>query len=850
MISYLQRKIPWFGTVTAVLVLLAGLSLVACSQPNDPSTPVNAAQPSISTQPQSGTWDVGTHSTRELTVAVSVNDGGTLSYQWYSNTSDSHLGSSPIGTNSTSITLNKTDYPDNGPHYFYVVVTNTNNGATGNKTKTVTSDFATVTVTGNAGGTGPLANGVWRDGELTATEKSAEYTFAVESGKTYYVWWNDSDSGPTPKDKTVDIIVSAWYSDEYGDEKTYIFGGEDAGVDYNWSTPQIFTSDRTGSVTMMVTPFNDYGYFGYGTFAVAFSTVSIRPGAAVAKTITAGQWKDDEISVNDIHVYTISVTNGTTYYVWWNDEIYGGDYTKTADVEVQARYADDTIIFNDGNTYSDQWVDTAWATPQSFTADRNGTVDLRVRAFTSVSGGTYGIVYSTNSTRPTKDNATLLSVTANGSSVTPTTALTLTFDKVVFGLTAGDITLNLPGIYDVTKGDLSGGGPSYTLGVSSPVDGTLTVTVGGTLLTISGSPKTVAVYADDSITPLVENKWVYEYLYDRDDVHWYKLDATAGTRYYFWWDEDNFDDDEKGDTATADIELRINANGSWIYGQYEWMEDDYGLTVNAPFQYAPSVSGTVYVWIRASSYNTTKTYPGAYSYGIVYSTSDTRPLRDSATLSSVTANGSSGTPTTALTLTFNKEVYGLCAADIILTMPGFFDVTKGTLSGNGPAYTLPISSTIDGTITVTVGGILLQITNPSRQVAVYGDGGTGIPELIENQWTNGDLPKGIGVADWYKITVSAGTTYRIWWNDKWDGDGSKDTDVVVGACYADGTNIFGDNVYLQNVVDNGWTTPQDFTPTANGTVFVRVMGYWGDAYAANYGTYGIVFSTGATRPAQ
>jgi hypothetical protein len=157
---------------------------------------------------------------------------------------------------------------------------------------------------------------------------------------------------------------------------------------------------------------------------------------------------------------------------------------------------------------------------------------------------------------------------------------------------------------------------------------------------------------------------------------------------------------------------------------------------------------------------------------------------------------------------------------------------------------------MSGTLTVTVGGILLQITGSPKTVAVYGDGGAGITPLIENQWVNGELPERIGVADWYTITVSASTTYRIWWNDRGDGPTIKDktADVVVGAWYADGTNIFGDNVYLQNIVDHGWTTPQSFTPTANGTVFVRVMAYWGDAYHVQTGTYGIVFSTGATRP--
>jgi hypothetical protein len=862
MFSFFVKKAVF---AVAILALGAGLAFVSCDQPTGNtggSAPANAKEPVISGQPQGGNWNVGTNNTFSLTVTASVTDKGTLSYQWYSNTGNSTTGGSALGTNSASLTLNKTDYAENGTRYFYVVVTNTNNGATKNKTASVTSTVATVTVTGNGNVTGSakLTDGVWKDGELTAAIRSAEYTFDVEDGKTYYVWWNSGYAGPTPKNKTLDIRVSAWY----GDETTYIFGGVGhLGENTAWTTPQVFTAGKTGSVTMIVTPFNDNN--PYGTFAVAFSTVSIRPGAAVAKTITVDQWKDDTISVNDIHVYTINVTQGRIYYVWWNDEIYGGDGSKTADVEVQARYADDTLIFNDATsedgeavTYADQWVDTAWATPQSFTADRNGTVDLRVRAFGGIpnNSGTYGIAYSTGSTRPIKDNATLVSVTANGSSGTPTTALTLIFNKAVYGLTAGDIALTLPGIFDVTKGALSGSGPTYTLGISSPVDGTLTVTVGGALLQITDPTTEVAIYKDNSIPQLVEDQWVYENLTAKSDVHWYTFDVSAGNRYYFWWDDDNFWEGERGDIATADIEIRVHANGAWVYGQYDWM-DEYGLNMNATFSYAPDVPGTVYVWIRPSHNDTTRTYPGTYSYGIVYSTGSTRPNRGHATLTGVSANGSSGTPTTALTLTFNQVIPGLSATDITLTMPGLFGATKGALSGNGPVYTLGVSSPIDGTVTVAVGGELLQIAGSPKEVAVYGDGGAAIPLLVENQWADGEILLGTSV-DWYKITVTANTTYRIWWNDEADGPTPKDKDgdVIVSAWYINGTSIFGDTAADRNRgggensdtggVDSGWNTAQSFTPTANGTVYVRVLPYWRSS--VNAGTYGIVFSTVNERP--
>jgi hypothetical protein len=230
----------------------------------------------------------------------------------------------------------------------------------------------------------------------------------------------------------------------------------------------------------------------------------------------------------------------------------------------------------------------------------------------------------------------------------------------------------------------------------------------------------------------------------------------------------------------------------------------------------------------------------------VYSTGTTRPVVPPAdvTLDSVIPNGGSGTATAELTLVFSDTITRLSADDITLSMPGPFGVTKGTLSGDGPSYTLGVSSLTDGTVTVSVRKTGYNISGSPAEVTISNDGGGGIPALVEDQWTNGTLSSATSV-NWYKITVSASTTYRIWWNDNgYDGgDGTKTGDVVVGAWYANETNIFGNST---EEVDNGWGTPQQFTPLAGGTVYVRVMPYNGADQ--HKGTYGIVFSTGATMP--
>jgi len=97
----------------------------------------------------------------------------------------------------------------------------------------------------------------------------------------------------------------------------------------------------------------------------------------------------------------------------------------------------------------------------------------------------------------------------------------------------------------------------------------------------------------------------------------------------------------------------------------------------------------------------------------------------------VTSDGSESQTTTQLTLAFNKAIIGLAAADIDLTG---ITVTKGTLSGSGPAYTLPISGfTEGGTLNVSVTKSGYTISGSPKTAAVYYYGGTEkIVTLIKN----------------------------------------------------------------------------------------------------------------------
>ena len=109
-------------------------------------TLVNAEIPTIVTDisPTEIAYTAG-DTAEALTVSASVYDGGTLSYQWYSNISNSAIGGTVVGTNSAAYTP---DTSETGTLYYYVVITNTipDNDDGGNKTATATSAVARVTV--------------------------------------------------------------------------------------------------------------------------------------------------------------------------------------------------------------------------------------------------------------------------------------------------------------------------------------------------------------------------------------------------------------------------------------------------------------------------------------------------------------------------------------------------------------------------------------------------------------------------------------------------------------------------------------------------------------------------------
>jgi hypothetical protein len=133
------------------------------------ATVVHAQAPVISAHPQSATYFPNAQAAA-LSVTASSPDGGELSYQWHKRTGSNDEWAAIEGATESSYT------PPTGTLgriYYYALVVNTNNSASGYKTALVNSEFATVIVTSS--GASSLVIKKWANGGYTLINNMPEY---------------------------------------------------------------------------------------------------------------------------------------------------------------------------------------------------------------------------------------------------------------------------------------------------------------------------------------------------------------------------------------------------------------------------------------------------------------------------------------------------------------------------------------------------------------------------------------------------------------------------------------------------------------------------------------------------
>ena len=198
-------------TAAVAATVLAALAFAACRASTDSIPPVvSAAVPVISTQPHGGSYGLG--GLVALTVAASVSDDGTLSYQWYSNAADSNQNGTKIdGADQASYTP-PTDTL--GTLWYYVVVTNTitNNSGGGSKTAARASDTAKISVkTAPAVTAWPTSTSVTYGAELSTSNLNGG---SADVAGTFS--WTDGAIIPTVVNDGYSVTFTPEDTEDYG----------------------------------------------------------------------------------------------------------------------------------------------------------------------------------------------------------------------------------------------------------------------------------------------------------------------------------------------------------------------------------------------------------------------------------------------------------------------------------------------------------------------------------------------------------------------------------------------------------------------------------------------------------
>jgi O-glycosyl hydrolase len=124
----------------------------------------NAEDPIINVQPRSAIY-FSTDTVNELSVDAETEDGGEITYQWYSNTRSANTGGSAIAGATEATYMPPVSLATPRQYFYYVEVTNTNQYSTNNKTAKIASRVAEVNV-------------------AVPADKTANATFTVKFGGT------------------------------------------------------------------------------------------------------------------------------------------------------------------------------------------------------------------------------------------------------------------------------------------------------------------------------------------------------------------------------------------------------------------------------------------------------------------------------------------------------------------------------------------------------------------------------------------------------------------------------------------------------------------------------------------
>jgi formylglycine-generating enzyme required for sulfatase activity len=311
-----MNTIFWrFDMKVIIRSLLLGIAVVvlaaACKNPFFPArkgggnttggTTTETAGPQvpvISAQPQGATYTIGAAAV-PLTVSASVDDEGTLSYQWFSAADNSNEGGTEIpGEQESSYTP-----PVNalGIVYYYVVVTNTLN----DKTAVAASNAAKIEVNDKVNAAVPVITGQPQGAAYVAGGTAEALTVTVSAG----------DAG---------TLSYQWYSavDNSNEGGTEIPGETEASY-----TPRATTAGAVYYYVIVTNTITDNGDGGNKTAKTASDTAEILVNDKVnaAVPVITGQPQGAAYSTGSTaEALTVTASagdEGTLSYQWYSNTV-------------------------------------------------------------------------------------------------------------------------------------------------------------------------------------------------------------------------------------------------------------------------------------------------------------------------------------------------------------------------------------------------------------------------------------------------------------------------------------------------------------------------------------------------
>ena len=169
----------------------------------------NAETPTITAQPEGKTVSIG--DTATLSITATVPAGGTITYQWYSNTTNSNNGGTIIeGATSSTYTAPTSTA---GTTYYYCVVTNTDNSKTGTKTASTTSSAVAVQVNELTNAEAPTIT-AQPEGKTVSVGGTAilSITATVPAGGTITYQWYKNTSNSNNGGSIIEGATSSTYT--------------------------------------------------------------------------------------------------------------------------------------------------------------------------------------------------------------------------------------------------------------------------------------------------------------------------------------------------------------------------------------------------------------------------------------------------------------------------------------------------------------------------------------------------------------------------------------------------------------------------------------------------------------